>query len=51
MTRTDLYFLAFIILGLVLGLGYVLIGWGWHDAILYAALVFFSTGVIGGMRK
>jgi len=51
MTRTDFGFLALIILGLFLGLGYVLIGYGWHDAMLYGGLVCFGAGLIGGFRK
>lgn len=51
MTRTDYCFLALIILGLVLGLGFVWLEWGWHDAVGYAAVVCVGVGVFGGLRR
>ena len=51
MTRTDFGFLALIILGLLLGMAYVIIGYGWHSAMLYGGIVCFCAGLIGGFRR
>ena len=51
MSKADYLFLAMMTLGLVLGLAYVLIGYGWDNAILYTGVVLFAAGLVGGLRK
>ena len=51
MTRADYFFLALIVFGLVVGLGYVLAGHGPYNALLYSAVVLVASGVIGGLRR
>ena len=51
MTRTDHFFLALIVLGLMLGLAHVWLAWGWLNALVYGGVVCVGGGVIGGLRK